>query len=134
MSTYDDTDSDEHPMMRRLIGVGLFLLAQGIAVIVIGFLALLVSFVPSWSATPEPAALLQPGEASSGMPLVQVFRNPTQSWVEATYLYPLATNAAVDALKIVAGNRVIVGATSRSGQPSFTAMMPMRAVRLPRGR
>ena len=97
MSTYDDTDRDEHPVVRRLIGVGLFLLAQGIAVIVIGFLALLVSFVPSWSATPEPAALLQPGEASSGMPLVQVFRNPIQSWVEATYLYPLATNAAIEA-------------------------------------
>ena len=139
MSTYDDTDRDEHPMLRRLIGVGLFLLAQGIAVIVIGFVALLVSFVPSWSATPEPAALLQPGAVRSGTLLLkadgamteavrlgldvdvtvsgptlrarvtQVFRNPTQSWVEATYLYPLATNAAVDTLKIVAGNRVIVG-------------------------
>jgi Ca-activated chloride channel family protein len=139
MSTYDDTDRDEHPMLRRLIGVGLFLLAQGIAVIVIGFVALLVSFVPSWSATPEPAALLQPGAVRSGTLLLkadgamteavrlgldvdvtvsgptlrarvtQVFRNPTQSWVEATYLYPLATNAAVDTLKIVAGNHIIVG-------------------------
>ena len=35
MSTYDETDSDERPLLRRLIKVGLFLLAQGIAVILV---------------------------------------------------------------------------------------------------
>ncbi len=139
MSIYDETGSDEHPMLRKLIGVGLFLLAQGIAVIVIGFVALLVTFVPAWSATPEPIGLLQPGEARAGTLLLkddggtteavrlgidvditvsgptlrarvtQVFRNPTQNWVEATYLYPLATNGAVDTLKMVVGDRIIVG-------------------------
>ncbi|MCP3474911.1 marine proteobacterial sortase target protein [Bradyrhizobium sp. CCGUVB1N3] len=139
MSIYDETDSDEHPMLRKLINLGLFLLAQGVAVILIAFVALLVSFVPSWSATPEQASLLQPGEARSGTlflkddgatteavrlgidvditvsgptlraRVTQVFRNPTKDWVEATYVYPMAANGAVDTLKMVVGDRVIVG-------------------------
>lgn len=59
MDTYDTSDSDEHPLLSRLIKVGLFLLAQGIAVMLVAFLALLVSFGTSWSATTEPASLLQ---------------------------------------------------------------------------
>ena len=139
MSTYDTTDSDEHPLLRGLIKVGLFLLAQGIAVLLVAFVALLVSFGTGWSATTEQAGLLQPGEARSGSLLLkedgatteairlgtdiditvsgptlrarvtQVFRNPTKDWVEATYVYPLATNGAVDTLKMVVGDRVIVG-------------------------
>ena len=139
MNTYDEIGSDEHPMLERLIRLGLFLLVQGIAVILVGFAALLVSFVPGWSASPEQAGLLQPGEARSGTLLLkddgayteavrlgidvditvsgptlrarvtQVFRNPTKDWVEATYVYPLATNGAVDTLKMVVGDRVIVG-------------------------
>ena len=139
MSTYDETDSDEHTLLRRLIKVGLFLLAQGIAVILVAFVALLVSFVPSWSATSGQASLLQPGDARSGTlflkddgvtteavrlgidvdisvsgptlrgRVTQVFKNPTKIWVEATYVYPLATNGAVDTLKMVVGDRVIVG-------------------------
>src|SRR5215475_11970947 len=131
MSIYDETDSNEHPMLRKLINLGLFLLAQGVAVILIAFVALLVSFVPSWSATSEQASLLQPGEARSGTlflkddgaiteavrlgidvditvsgptlraRVTQVFRNPTKDWVEATYVYPMATNGAVDTLKMV---------------------------------
>ncbi|QHP67298.1 marine proteobacterial sortase target protein [Bradyrhizobium sp. LCT2] len=139
MNTYDTADSDEHPMLSRLIKLGLFLLAQGIAVMLVAFVALLVSFGTSWSATTEQASLLQPGEARSGSLLLkedgatteairlgtdiditvsgptlrarvtQVFRNPTKDWVEATYVYPLATNGAVDTLKMVVGDRVIVG-------------------------
>jgi Ca-activated chloride channel homolog len=139
MSTYDETDSDERPLLRRLIKVGLFLLAQGIAVILVAFVALLVSFVPSWSATSDRASLLQPGDARSGTLLLkddgvtteavrlgidveitvsgptlrgrvtQVFKNPTNDWVEATYIYPMAANGAVDTLKMVVGDRVIVG-------------------------
>jgi len=139
MSTYDTTDSDEHPLLRGLIKVGLFLLAQGIAVLLVAFVALLVSLGTGWSATTEQAGLLQPGEARSGSLLLkedgatteairlgtdiditvsgptlrarvtQVFRNPTKDWVEATYVYPLATNGAVDTLKMVVGDRVIVG-------------------------
>ncbi|OAF02214.1 marine proteobacterial sortase target protein [Bradyrhizobium centrolobii] len=139
MDTYDADDSLEHPMLGRLIKLGLFLLVQGIAVILVGFIALLVSFEPGWSATTEQASLLQPGDARSGTLLLkddgayteairlgidvditvsgpslrarvtQVFRNPTEDWVEATYVYPLATNGAVDTLKMVVGDRIIVG-------------------------
>ncbi|MDA9398866.1 marine proteobacterial sortase target protein [Bradyrhizobium sp. CCBAU 45389] len=139
MSTYDTAEGDEHPLLSRLIKVGLFLLAQSIAVMLVAFVALLVSFGTGWSATTEQASLLQPGEARSGSLLLkedgatteairlgtdiditvsgptlrarvtQVFRNPTKDWVEATYVYPLATNGAVDTLKMVVGDRVIVG-------------------------
>src|SRR3954469_13887714 len=139
MDTHDTMDSNEHPWLGRLIVVGLFLLAQGIAVMLVAFVALLVSLEPGWSATTEQASLLQPGDARSGTLLLkedggyteairlgidvditvsgptlrghvtQVFRNPTKDWVEATYVYPLATNGAVDTLKMVVGDRVIVG-------------------------
>ncbi|KJC42587.1 marine proteobacterial sortase target protein [Bradyrhizobium sp. LTSP857] len=139
MDTYDADDSNEHPLLDRLIKLGLFLLVQGVAVLLVGFVALLVSFEPSWSATTEQASLLQPGDARSGTLLLkedgayteavrlgidvditvsgptlrarvtQVFRNPTKDWVEATYVYPLANDGAVDTLKMVVGDRVIVG-------------------------
>ncbi|MBR0790907.1 marine proteobacterial sortase target protein [Bradyrhizobium manausense] len=139
MDNYDTVDSHEHPWLERLIKVGLFLLAQSIAVLLVSFVALLVSFETSWSATTEQASVLQPGDARSGSLLLkedgayteairlgtdidvtvsgptlrtrvtQVFRNPTKDWVEATYVYPLASDGAVDTLKMVVGDRVIVG-------------------------
>jgi Ca-activated chloride channel family protein len=139
MDTYDETGSDEHPLLGKLIKLELFLLVQGIAVIPVGIVALLVSFEPGWSATTEQATLLQPGDARSGTLLLkddgatteairldidvdimvsgptlrarvtQLFRNPTKDWVEATYVYPLPSNGAVDTLKMVVGDRVIVG-------------------------
>ena len=62
MDTYDTAEIDEHPLLSRVIKVGLFLLAQGIAVMLVAFLALLVSLGASWSATTEQASLLQHGE------------------------------------------------------------------------
>ncbi|MBW7966095.1 marine proteobacterial sortase target protein [Bradyrhizobium sp. BR 10261] len=143
MVNYDTVESDEHPdenpWLGRLIKVGLFLLAQSIAVLLVSFVALLVSFETSWSATTEQASLLQPGDAKSGTLLLeengatteairlgidvditvsgptlrtrvtQVFRNPTKDWAEATYVYPLGADGAVDTLKMVVGDRVIVG-------------------------
>ena len=41
--------------------------------------------------------------------VTQAFRNTSTSWVEATYLYPLPPDGAVDSLKMVVGQRVIVG-------------------------
>jgi Ca-activated chloride channel homolog len=41
--------------------------------------------------------------------LTQRFTNPANGWVEGVYVFPLPESAAVDTLKIVAGNRVIVG-------------------------
>jgi Ca-activated chloride channel homolog len=41
--------------------------------------------------------------------VTQIFHNPTDGWVEAVYVYPLPEGAAVDTLKMVVGERVIVG-------------------------
>jgi Ca-activated chloride channel family protein len=41
--------------------------------------------------------------------LTQRFSNPSDGWVEGVYVFPLPEGAAVDTLKIVSGNRVIVG-------------------------
>ena len=41
--------------------------------------------------------------------VTQVFRNTTKDWVEATYVYPLPDGGAVDTLKMVIGDRVVVG-------------------------
>jgi Ca-activated chloride channel family protein len=41
--------------------------------------------------------------------VTQRFENPAQGWVEGVYVFPLPENSAVDTLKIVAGNRVLVG-------------------------
>src|SRR6266571_8318199 len=41
--------------------------------------------------------------------VTQIFRNPTQNWVEAVYVYPLPSGGAVDTLKMVVGDRVVVG-------------------------
>ena len=40
--------------------------------------------------------------------VTQAFRNTTTAWVEGTYLYPLPEDAAVDAMTLVVGDRVIV--------------------------
>jgi Ca-activated chloride channel homolog len=41
--------------------------------------------------------------------VTQIFRNPTQNWLEAVYVYPLPEGGAVDSLKMVIGDRVVVG-------------------------
>ncbi len=41
--------------------------------------------------------------------VTQRFENPADGWVEGVYVFPLPENSAVDTLKIIAGNRVIVG-------------------------
>ncbi len=41
--------------------------------------------------------------------VTQRFENPADAYVEGVYVFPLPDNSAVDTLKIIAGNRVIVG-------------------------
>lgn len=41
--------------------------------------------------------------------ITQIFRNPTQEWVEAVYVYPLPEGSAVDTLKMVIGDRIVIG-------------------------
>jgi Ca-activated chloride channel family protein len=45
--------------------------------------------------------------------VTQAFRNTSNHWVEASYLYPLPDDGAVDTLKMVVGNRVIIGKIKR---------------------
>ncbi|GGC59250.1 marine proteobacterial sortase target protein [Chelatococcus reniformis] len=40
--------------------------------------------------------------------VTQVFRNPTDGWIEGVYVYPLSDGSAVDSMKMVVGKRVIV--------------------------
>ncbi len=41
--------------------------------------------------------------------VVQRFRNPTAEWVEGVYVFPLPERSAVDALRMVVGERVLEG-------------------------
>ena len=40
--------------------------------------------------------------------VTQMFNNPTAGWVEAVYVYPLPEGGAVDTLKMIVGDRIIV--------------------------
>jgi len=48
--------------------------------------------------------------------VVQAFRNTGRQWAAATYLYPLPEDAAVDSLKMVVGQRIIVGEIRRRAE------------------
>ncbi|WP_433995443.1 marine proteobacterial sortase target protein [Bradyrhizobium macuxiense] len=125
--------------MSRRMRIALFFLVEGVAALVIGFAALFLSFDPVWSAELPQQAVLRPSDARSGSLLfktddgyrdalrlgvdvdltvsgptvrarvTQIFRNPTKDWVEATYVYPLPAGGAVDTLKMVVGDRIVVG-------------------------
>jgi len=41
--------------------------------------------------------------------ITQIFHNPTDGWVEGIYVYPLSEGSAVDTLKMVIGERIVVG-------------------------
>ncbi|HEY3678209.1 MAG TPA: marine proteobacterial sortase target protein [Bradyrhizobium sp.] len=139
MTLCDELESRQRTVLLRVAKLLLFLAMHGLTVIVVGFLALFVSFGPAWSAEDAQATITKPSEARSGSLLfktddgyvdatrlgvdvdltvsgptirakvTQIFRNPTRDWVEATYVYPLPAGGAVDALKMVVGDRVIVG-------------------------
>src|SRR4051794_11938948 len=139
MTISDEIEADKRSEQTGLIRLVLFFVMQGAAVILVGFAALFLSFEPVWSAERVQAALVKPGEARSGSLLLktdggyadaarlgidvdltvsgptvrakvtQIFRNPTKDWVEAVYIYPLPSGGAVDTLKMVIGDRVIVG-------------------------
>ncbi len=139
MTTSDEIEADKRSGQPSLVGLVLFFAMQGIAVILVGFAALFLSFEPVWSAERVQAAFVKPGDARSGSLLLktddgyadaprlgidvdltvsgptvrarvtQMFRNPTKDWVEAVYVYPLPSGGAVDTLKMVIGDRVVVG-------------------------
>lgn len=41
--------------------------------------------------------------------VTQIFQNNSQDWVEAVYVYPLPDDGAVDSLKMVIGERIVIG-------------------------
>jgi Ca-activated chloride channel homolog len=131
--------TSRRPAWLRLLRLVLFFMMQSVVAALVGFVALFLSFEPSWSAAGPDAAVMRPGDARSGSLLLktddgyadairlgidvdlivsgptiraritQLFRNPTASWVEATYVYPLPAGGAVDTLKMIVGDRVVVG-------------------------
>src|SRR3984893_13770910 len=135
MTTCDEIETAESSGLWRIVRLLLFWVMQGAAVILVGFAALFLSFEPVWSAGSPSATLVRPGDARSGLLLLktddgysdatrlgidvdltvsgptvrarvtQIFRNPTQNWVEATYVYPLPVGGAGDTLKMVGGDR-----------------------------
>jgi Ca-activated chloride channel homolog len=134
----DEIEPHPHPNLVRLMKFLLLVVMQCVTVVLFGFVALFVSFEPVWS-DEAPQVFARPGDAGTGTLLLktgdgladatrlgvdvdltvsgptirarvtQIFRNPTKDWVEATYVYPLPTGGAVDSLKMVVGDRVIVG-------------------------
>jgi Ca-activated chloride channel family protein len=48
--------------------------------------------------------------------VTQHFYNPTNGWIEGVYVFPLPENAGVDPLKMVIGNRIIVGEIKERSQ------------------
>ena len=139
MTICDEIETRGSLGLSRIVRLLLFLIMQGVAVILVGFAALFLSFEPVWSADAASATFAKPGDARSGSLLLktddgyadatrlgidvdltvsgptirarvtQIFRNPTQDWVEATYVYPLPAGGAVDTLKMVVGDRIVVG-------------------------
>ena len=139
MTIYDACESSPQIRLSRRMRIALFFLVESVAALVIGFAALFVSVDPVWSAELPQQAVLRPSDARSGSLLfktddgyrealrlgvdvdltvsgptirarvTQIFRNPTKDWVEATYVYPLPSGGAVDTLKMVVGDRVVVG-------------------------
>jgi len=139
MTVCDEIHAGRRLSLPRVIKLVLFFVMQGAAAILIGFAALFLSFEPVWSASLPSAVLARPSDARSGSLLLktedgyadatrlgidvdltvsgptirarvtQIFKNPTQDWVEAVYVYPLPPGGAVDTLKMVVGNRVVVG-------------------------
>jgi Ca-activated chloride channel homolog len=139
MTTYGEIAAVRRSRLSRKTRIALFFLVETVAALLIGFAALFLSFEPVWSAEGAPAVLTKPGDARSGSLLfktddgytdaprlgidvdltvsgptirarvTQIFRNPSQNWLEATYVYPLPPGGAVDTLKMVVGDRVIEG-------------------------
>ncbi|WP_315798767.1 marine proteobacterial sortase target protein [Bradyrhizobium sp. SZCCHNRI3043] len=134
-----DIRSSTHPVRSWIVTMLLFLLLQAAAVLLVGFTALFLSVTPGWSAEGPLAPLTRPGDARSGALLfksdgsyaeaprlgidvdivvsgptararvTQLFKNTSSQWMEALYVYPLPPDSAVDTLKMIVGDRVVVG-------------------------
>ncbi|MGJ5094867.1 marine proteobacterial sortase target protein [Bradyrhizobium oligotrophicum] len=134
-----DIGSSTHPVRSWIVTMLLFLLLQAAAVLLVGFTALFLSVTPGWSAEGPLPPLTRPGDARSGALLfksdgsyaeaprlgidvdivvsgptararvTQLFKNTSSQWMEAVYVYPLPPDSTVDTLKMIVGDRVVVG-------------------------
>ena len=125
--------------LARLVSLVAYSVLGAAGAILLGLAALFLDLRPVWSAENQAATLNSPGAARSGSLLLktgdgyaeatrlgidvdvtvsgptaracvtQIFRNDSKDWVEATYVYPLPEGGAVDMLKMVVGDRVVVG-------------------------
>jgi Ca-activated chloride channel family protein len=135
MTTLDEI-APKPKRLSRKTRIILFFLVETVAALMIGFAALFLNFSPAWSAE---ANVTKASDARSGSLLLkteygyvdanrlgidvdldvsgptvrarvtQIFRNTSKDWMEATYVYPLPPGGAVDTLKMVVGDRVVVG-------------------------
>jgi Ca-activated chloride channel family protein len=134
MTICDDIHTSGGRRLRRPTGPPALRLAKAVAAILTAIAALFLSLQPLRPASAAPAGdfrsgtllLKTDGEATEAVRLgidvdltvsgptirarvTQVFKNPTPDFVEATYLYPLPDGGTVDTLKMVIGDRIIVG-------------------------
>ncbi len=131
----DETQRFVAPTRRRAVGLAiLFLLSLA------GIAAVTASRAADGDAAPDAIAagtlILQPRGTTEALPavrlgthfevrvsgpiartrVVQAFRNTGRTWASATYLYPLPEGAAVDSLKMVVGQRIIIGEIRRRAE------------------
>jgi Ca-activated chloride channel family protein len=124
----------------RFIGLAALALHRGAAglMIVLAVFAAFVFCQKSWAGEPDGSGALlmraKDGDAVveavrlgtdidmtvSGLTVrtrvTQAFRNDTDHWVEAVYVYPLPDDGGVDTLKMVVGNKVIVGEIKKKAE------------------
>ena len=71
MTTCDEIESDKSRARPSLIRLALFFVMQGVAVILVGFAALFLSFEPVWSAERQQALLRRSSARHERCPLVR---------------------------------------------------------------
>src|SRR6266436_1994559 len=72
MTTCDEIETSDRPsVLSKIATVLLFVAVQGIAIAIVGFAALFLSFEPVWSAQGLPAGLVKPADARSGSLLLK---------------------------------------------------------------
>jgi len=137
--TLTNLKNPTEPLQLRVMHDWAAILTAVCSGILLGIAAFFFSLAPVWSAENPSGTYPRPSDARSGSLLLktddgyadatrlgidvdlvvsgptirakvtQVFKNPTSNWIEAVYVYPLPDGGAVDTLRMVIGDRVVVG-------------------------
>jgi Ca-activated chloride channel homolog len=124
MTTCDEIEADKRSEQPSLIRLVLFFVMQGVAVILVGFAALFLSFEPVWSAERLQPNFLKPGDARAGSLLLKIDEG-----------YADASRLGVDVDLTVSGPTVRARVTRfsvtrrRTGSRRSTSIRCPRAVR-----